>query len=298
MREITEIKDHDRRSDRGRHRARARCCRSCRAALEQRRLDASVVVVWAGVLQGLGKPAVPYRHRPAAPGSQAARRPWRCSRRSSSCSRSSTSSRPASSRSATRLRRLDGSDRLHGTRRSARRTHGRTPQRGRSSASSGRSTPAARSSIVPILNRAPGGAVAMLSSANTNVGLTHFAPWNSPGEPRIYYPTGVRNYARVAASDDYQGPAGVTLLQSKAFKLAQGQEVQGRQERLHPSRQPDVREGRRPGVPGQGQGPRPQGARLRAVGREGDELRGDRLSRSSRRERSPCTSAASSATTA
>ena len=76
--------------------------------------------------------------------------------------------------------------------------------------------------IVPILNRAPGGAVAMLSSANTNVGLTHFAPWNSPGEPRIYYPTGVRNYARVAASDDYQGPAGVTLLQSKAFKLAQG----------------------------------------------------------------------------
>ena len=76
--------------------------------------------------------------------------------------------------------------------------------------------------IVPILNRAPGGAVAMLSSANTNVGLTHFAPWNSPGEPKIYYPTGVRNYARVAASDDYQGPAGVTLLQSKAFKLAQG----------------------------------------------------------------------------
>jgi branched-chain amino acid transport system substrate-binding protein len=76
--------------------------------------------------------------------------------------------------------------------------------------------------IVPILNRAPGGAVAMLSSANTNVGLTHFAPWNSPGEPKIYYPTGVRNYARVAASDDYQGPAGVSLLQSKAFKLAQG----------------------------------------------------------------------------
>ena len=62
----------------------------------------------------------------------------------------------------------------------------------------------------------------MLSSANTNVGLTHKAPWNSPGEPKIYYPTGVRNYARVAATDDYQGPAGVSLLQSKAFKLAQG----------------------------------------------------------------------------
>ncbi len=76
--------------------------------------------------------------------------------------------------------------------------------------------------IVPILNRAPGGAVGMVSSANTNVGLTHSAPWNSPGEPKIYYPTGVRNYTRVAASDDYQGPAGVSLLQSKAFKLAQG----------------------------------------------------------------------------
>src|SRR5262245_20193320 len=67
--------------------------------------------------------------------------------------------------------------------------------------------------IVPILNRAPGGQVAMLSSANTNVGLTHNAPWNNPGEPGIYYPTGVRNYARVAASDDYQGPAMVTLFQ-------------------------------------------------------------------------------------
>jgi branched-chain amino acid transport system substrate-binding protein len=76
--------------------------------------------------------------------------------------------------------------------------------------------------MLPILNRAPGGAVAMLSSANTYVGLTHFAPWNAAGEPKIYYPTGVRNYARVASTDDYQGPAGVTLLQSKAFKLAQG----------------------------------------------------------------------------
>ena len=62
----------------------------------------------------------------------------------------------------------------------------------------------------------------MLSVANTNVGLTHNAPWNNPGEPGIYYPTGKRNYARVAASDDYQGPAAASLLLSKAFKLAQG----------------------------------------------------------------------------
>jgi branched-chain amino acid transport system substrate-binding protein len=72
--------------------------------------------------------------------------------------------------------------------------------------------------IVPILNRAPGGAIAMLSSANTNVGLTHAAPWNSPGEPRIYYPTGVRNYARVAATDDYQGPAAADLMKIKKIK--------------------------------------------------------------------------------
>ena len=61
--------------------------------------------------------------------------------------------------------------------------------------------------VIPILNRAPGGRVAMVSSANTAVGLTHYAPWNDPGEPDIYYPTKKRNYVRVAASDEYQGPA-------------------------------------------------------------------------------------------
>ena len=77
--------------------------------------------------------------------------------------------------------------------------------------------------IIPLANRAPGGPLAMLSVANTGVGLTHTAPWTSPGEPGVYYQTGKRNYVRVAASDDYQGPAAVDLLLSKAFKLAQGQ---------------------------------------------------------------------------
>jgi branched-chain amino acid transport system substrate-binding protein len=76
--------------------------------------------------------------------------------------------------------------------------------------------------IVPLANRAPGGPLGMLSVANTNVGLTHNAPWNNPGEPGIYYPTGKRNYVRIAASDDYQGPAAAYLLLSKAFKLSQG----------------------------------------------------------------------------
>jgi branched-chain amino acid transport system substrate-binding protein len=61
--------------------------------------------------------------------------------------------------------------------------------------------------IIPIVNRAPGGPIGMVSSANTAVGLTHYAPWNDPGEPNIYYPTKKRNYVRVAASDDFQGPA-------------------------------------------------------------------------------------------
>ena len=65
---------------------------------------------------------------------------------------------------------------------------------------------------IPILNRASGGSVAMISAANTAVGLTHKAAWNDPGEPNIYYPTGVRNYARVATSDDYQGPFAADLL--------------------------------------------------------------------------------------
>jgi branched-chain amino acid transport system substrate-binding protein len=71
---------------------------------------------------------------------------------------------------------------------------------------------------IPILNRAPGGAVAMISSANTAVGLTHDAPWNDPGEPNIYYPTKVRNYARVAATDDFQGPFAADLLKAKKKK--------------------------------------------------------------------------------
>ena len=75
---------------------------------------------------------------------------------------------------------------------------------------------------IPINNRAPGGPLGMLSVANTAVGLTHTAAWTSPGEPGIYYPTGKRSYVRVAASDDYQGPAAAFLLKSKAFKLSQG----------------------------------------------------------------------------
>ena len=55
---------------------------------------------------------------------------------------------------------------------------------------------------VPIANEA---SLAYVSPANTATGLTHEGPGAEPGEPDKYYPTGTRNYARVVASDDFQG---------------------------------------------------------------------------------------------
>jgi branched-chain amino acid transport system substrate-binding protein len=66
--------------------------------------------------------------------------------------------------------------------------------------------------IVPILNRAH---VAMVSPANTNPGLTK--KWDA-GEPNKYYPTGSRNYARVVATDDIQGPADAMWSKSLGVK--------------------------------------------------------------------------------
>jgi branched-chain amino acid transport system substrate-binding protein len=66
--------------------------------------------------------------------------------------------------------------------------------------------------IVPVLNRTHLG---MVSPANTNPGLTK--KWD-PGEPNKYYPTGSRNYARVVATDDIQGPADALWTQSLGYK--------------------------------------------------------------------------------
>jgi branched-chain amino acid transport system substrate-binding protein len=71
---------------------------------------------------------------------------------------------------------------------------------------------------IPILNRAPNGPIAMVSPANTYVGLTHGGPGTAAGEPGKYYPTGKRNYARVVAADDYQGAADAILAKSLAIK--------------------------------------------------------------------------------
>jgi branched-chain amino acid transport system substrate-binding protein len=72
--------------------------------------------------------------------------------------------------------------------------------------------------IVPVLNRASNGPIAMVSPANTYVGLTHPGPGTAAGEPGKYYPTGKRNYVRVVAADDYQGAADAVLAKSLGVK--------------------------------------------------------------------------------
>jgi branched-chain amino acid transport system substrate-binding protein len=69
--------------------------------------------------------------------------------------------------------------------------------------------------IVPVLNQDPKGPMLMVSDANTNPGLTK--AWN-PGEPDVYYPNGVRNYARVCTTDDNQGSAAAQFAKSIGIK--------------------------------------------------------------------------------
>jgi branched-chain amino acid transport system substrate-binding protein len=71
---------------------------------------------------------------------------------------------------------------------------------------------------VPILNRANPGPLGMVSPANTSPGLTTTGPGAEPGEPDKYYPTGTRNYARVVANDQIQGPADAMYAQQLGIK--------------------------------------------------------------------------------
>ncbi len=61
---------------------------------------------------------------------------------------------------------------------------------------------------IPVLNQAPDGGIAMISPANTYPCLTVNLPGGCDAtEPDKYYPSGQRNYTRVAPADDYQGAA-------------------------------------------------------------------------------------------
>jgi branched-chain amino acid transport system substrate-binding protein len=73
--------------------------------------------------------------------------------------------------------------------------------------------------MIPVLNQAPDGGIAMMSPANTYPCLTV----NLPGacdstEPDKYYPAGTRNYARVAPADDYQGAFIAEFMQKQGSK--------------------------------------------------------------------------------
>ena len=68
---------------------------------------------------------------------------------------------------------------------------------------------------IPITNRAEG-PLAMISPSTTHPGLTHDAAvpgMSEEGEPEIYYPTGIRNYVRDVASEDFHVAGGAVLAQ-------------------------------------------------------------------------------------
>ena len=77
---------------------------------------------------------------------------------------------------------------------------------------------------IPILNRAPGGPLATISAVATHSGLTRGgrlavnSVGGRGGEPRVYYPTGVRNFARLMAREDLQGVANAMLAKELGLK--------------------------------------------------------------------------------
>jgi branched-chain amino acid transport system substrate-binding protein len=64
---------------------------------------------------------------------------------------------------------------------------------------------------IPILNQAK---LVMISPANTYAGLTKPGKGEA-GEPDKYYPTGIRNYARVVTADDVQGKVDANFMFNK-----------------------------------------------------------------------------------
>ena len=80
---------------------------------------------------------------------------------------------------------------------------------------------------IPILNEA---GIAMISPANTAVGLTTDEPGANPGEPDKYYPSGSRNYARIVPKDTIQGAALATVMKEDGctkVQLTNDKEVYG-----------------------------------------------------------------------
>ncbi|HEX3293705.1 MAG TPA: branched-chain amino acid ABC transporter substrate-binding protein [Solirubrobacterales bacterium] len=72
---------------------------------------------------------------------------------------------------------------------------------------------------MPILNRAPGGGVPMVSPGNTLICLTQPSPTLcAKDEPGVFYPTGKRNYVRVVPNDAVQGAGLASFAQEVGVK--------------------------------------------------------------------------------
>jgi branched-chain amino acid transport system substrate-binding protein len=73
--------------------------------------------------------------------------------------------------------------------------------------------------MIPILGKAPGGGVAMVSPGNTLICLTQSSPSCGRGEPKSLYPAR-RNYARVVPNDAYQGAGLASFARLQAIDRA------------------------------------------------------------------------------
>jgi branched-chain amino acid transport system substrate-binding protein len=73
--------------------------------------------------------------------------------------------------------------------------------------------------IIPILGRAPGGGLAMVSPGNTLICLTQSSPSCPQGQPGSLYPQR-HNYSRVVPNDAYQGAGLASFAQQRKLKRA------------------------------------------------------------------------------
>jgi ABC-type branched-subunit amino acid transport system substrate-binding protein/streptogramin lyase len=77
---------------------------------------------------------------------------------------------------------------------------------------------------IPIMNRAPDGPLAMVSPVSTHPGLTRGGTLVEPGalgkeeEPGVYYPTGVRSFARLTPREDLLGIAHAMFARQRGLK--------------------------------------------------------------------------------
>jgi branched-chain amino acid transport system substrate-binding protein len=73
---------------------------------------------------------------------------------------------------------------------------------------------------VAVLNKAPGGAIPVISGTATYLGLTRSGPGVGPGEPAKYYKGGPRNFVRVVPADDVQAAAFAIYMKDHGLRRA------------------------------------------------------------------------------